>query len=307
MLLAEFQEKKDEFIIYISVEKNLSLNTQLAYKSDLRQFIQFWHTLTHEEQEKLSLRQIIERYLVSLFYKKIDKSSIARKFSCFRSFELFLRTQGIRLNLKLKTPRVEKKLPIFLTVDEMFYLLDNVKLEDLPTKFPHRDSAILELLYATGIRCSELIAIRFCDVDMSLKNIRIFGKGNKERFVLFNDKAHEKLVSYLEHERPSVHHGKEPLFVGTTSQPIKAPVVQGIIKMFRSFLKIDRPITPHKIRHSFATHMVSQGADLRVVQELLGHRSLSSTERYTHVSLNDLARLCDALHPLNKLLIKKQE
>ncbi len=306
MLLTEFKEKKDEFLIYITVEKNLSPNTHRAYDGDLRQFTSFWEKLTPEEQEKLSLRHIIERYLVSLFYKKIDKSSIARKFSCFKSFENFLRTQGIRLNLKLVRPRLEKKLPIYLSVDEMFHLLDDIPLDTLPTKFPRRDSAILELLYATGIRSSELVAISLQDIDMDNKTIRILGKGNKERFVLFNKKAHAKLIDYFEYERPPLRDSSEPLFISNSGKRLAPRMVQTIIEMFRAFLHVERPITPHKIRHSFATHMLNQGADLRVVQELLGHKSLASTEKYTHVSLNDLARLCDALNPLNKLLKKKQ-
>lgn len=298
MLLKDFEEKKEEFLLYISVEKNLSFNTQRAYSYDLNQLIVFWRALPEQDQKNLSLRQIIERYLVSLFYKKIDKNSIARKFSSFKSFERFLRTQGIRLNLKLVRPRVERKLPIFLSVDEMFYLLDTVKNQDLPTKVPIRDKAILELLYATGIRCSEITNIRMQDVDIVNKTIRICGKGNKERLVLFGEKAKQKLLDYFEHERPRKHDGKEPLFFTTRYTALTIRCVQRVISMFRKFLSVDRAITPHKIRHSFATHLLNQGVDLRVVQELLGHKSLTSTERYTHVTLADLTKLCDTTHPL---------
>ena len=120
MTREEFQEKAQEFFLYIHVEKNLSDHTQRAYECDLRQFFTFWKQLPKQEQKRLSLRHIIERYLVSLFYKKIDKSSIARKFSCFKSFEKFLRTQGISLSLKLARPRLDKKLPVYLSIDEIF-------------------------------------------------------------------------------------------------------------------------------------------------------------------------------------------
>lgn len=306
MNLSKFKEKRDEFLIYLQVEKNFAANTLEAYTSDLKQFIEFWESLGAEEKSNLHVRQIIERYLVSLFYKKLSKSSIARKFSCFTSFERFLRTQGIRLNLKLQRPRLEKKLPIYLSVDEMFHLLDKVKDQQLPTKYPIRDKAILELLYATGIRCSELTNIRFGDIDMVNKTIRIVGKGNKERIVLFNNKAKKKLVEYLTTERAHITNGNDFIFLNSRYKPIDSRTVQQVVEMYRKFLHIERPITPHKIRHSFATHLLNQGADLRIVQELLGHKSLTSTERYTHVSLDNLAKICDTTHPFNKLFKGKK-
>jgi integrase/recombinase XerC len=246
------------------------------------------------------VRQIIERYLVGLFHKKITKNSIARKFSCFTSFELFLRTHGIRLNLKLKRPRVEKKLPIFLSVDEIFHLLDNVQEAELPTKYPVRDKAVFEILYATGVRCSELLNIRMCDIDLTNKTIRVLGKGNKERIVLFGEKAKDKVMAYLKQERPTPRKPEEPLFLNYRYKKLSGRSVQRIVEMFRKFLTVDRAITPHKIRHSFATHLLNQGTDLRIVQELLGHKSLATTERYTHVSLDDLAKICDTAHPLTQ-------
>ena len=192
----EFQEKRDEFLTYLSVEKNLSVHTQRAYKLDIDQFIDFWHSLPPDDSKNLTCRQIIERFLISLFYKKIDKSSIARKFSCFKSFEKFLRTQGIKLDLKLTRPRLDKKLPIYLTVDEVFHLLDSVQDHELPTQRPLRDKAIFELMYATGIRCSELVNIKLSDIDLDNKTIRIIGKGNKERIVLFGNKARTSCYLY---------------------------------------------------------------------------------------------------------------
>jgi len=301
-----FKDKKKEFINYLAVERNLAINTRKAYESDLEQFIIFWESSPEENKEHLSLRQTIERYLMSLFYKKIDKSSIARKFSCFKSFEKFLRSQGIILNLKLQRPRLDKKLPIYLSVDEIFYLLDSVSDADLLTRNPIRDKAILELLYATGIRCSELINISIKDINMDQKTIRILGKGSKERIVLFGQKAHQRITDYMAKERSLVRDGEEKLFLNCRYQPLTARSIQRICEHFRKFLKVERPITPHKIRHSFATHLLNQGADLRVVQELLGHKTLSSTEKYTHVSLEDLANLCETIHPINSSLKPKK-
>lgn len=306
MLLATFIEKIDHFINHLAIERNLSKHTIRAYKTDLRQFVDFWNTLTPEENNTLNLRQVIERYLVSLFYKKIDKTSIARKFSCFKSLERYLENEGILLNLHLKRPRIDKKLPIYLSVDEISHLLDNVQDHELPTKYPLRDKAILELLYATGIRCSELVNIRFGDIDITERTIRIKGKGNKERIVLFGKKAALKLSLYLQQERPHVQQQTEFLWLNYRHEPLTSRSVQRIIAMFRPFLKIDRPITPHKIRHTFATHLLNQGVDLRVVQELLGHQAVSSTEKYTHVSLEELSKLCNEIHPINTILNKNQ-
>ena len=292
---------KNDFITFLNVEKNLSSHTLRAYESDLNQFFHFWQQLPEQDKKHLAPRQIIERYLVTLFHKKIDKSTIARKFSCFKSFERYLQSQGITLKLKLQRPRIEKKLPIYLSVDEIFYLLDTIPDHQMPTKKPARDKAIFELLYATGIRCSELVAIRFKDVDMNTKTIRITGKGKKERIVLFGQKAQAKLQNYFTHERPRAGNTDEKIFLNYRDEALTTRTVQRIFEMFRSFLKFERRITPHKIRHSFATHLLNQGVDLRTVQELLGHKTLASTEKYTHVSLEDLTKICDTIHPLNTL------
>lgn len=304
--LMQFKEKKEAFIEFLTVEKNLAINTRKAYESDLDQFISFWSAAPDDNKAYLPLRQMIERYLMSLFYKKMDKSSIARKFSCFKSFEKFLRKHGIILNLKLQRPRLDKKLPVYLSVDEIFYLLDSVSDADLLTRFPIRDKAILELLYATGIRCSELINISIKDIDMEQKTIRIFGKGNKERIVLFGQKAHQRITDYFDKERSLVKDADEKLFLNCRYQPLTPRSIQRICEHFRRFLKVKRQITPHKIRHSFATHLLNQGTDLRVVQELLGHKTLTSTEKYTHVSLDELANLCETIHPINSSLKPKK-
>jgi len=310
MQLQEFKNKIDTFTTYMKVERNLSENTIRAYQSDLGQFVFFWENISEKDQKITgpngAIKHIIERYLVNLFHKKIDKASIARKFSCFKSFEKFLQlNDNIDLKLQLKRPRLDKKLPIYLSIEEMFHLLDTVKESELPTRFPIRDKTILELLYATGIRCSELIGIRFCDLDIMNQTIRIKGKGNRERIVLFGEKAAEKITLYLRHERAHQQKHDEQFFLNYRNEPLTSRSIQRIINMFRHFLKIDRPITPHKIRHTFATHLLNQGVDLRVVQELLGHQSLSSTEKYTHVSLDKLSKMCNEIHPIHALLDKK--
>jgi integrase/recombinase XerC len=299
MTVLEWQEKQKDFIQYLQAQRNLSTHTIRAYQSDLQQFVNFWLSLNQDEQKLLSCKQIIERYLVSLYYKKINKNSIARKFSCFKSFSKFLQTHGIIIDITYQRPKIDKKLPIYLSVDEIFHLLDQVPDEALASQYPIRDKAIFELLYATGIRCSELIAIRFIDINLVEKTVRIKGKGNTERMALFGEKAKKKITEYITKERvPSADH-YEHLFLNYRNQQLTPRSVQRIFEMFRAFLHIKKPITPHKIRHSFATHLLNMGVDLRVVQELLGHKTLTSTEKYTHVSLEDLKTLCETIHPIN--------
>jgi len=301
----EFEQHKEAFLLYLKTERQFSEHTLRAYYLDLKQFISFWSGMTEYDAHNLVFRQIIERYLVALFYKKITKSSIARKFSCFTSFERFLDSRGIELNLNLKRPRIDKKLPVYFSVDELFHLLDSIENEALPTRYPVRDKTIFELLYATGVRCSELVNICIKDIDMEAKTIRVFGKGKKERIVLFGLKAREKILEYYATERPEIQNQQEPLFMNYRYEKLTSRSVQRIIKMFRSFLPIERQLTPHKLRHSFATHLLNQGADLRVVQELLGHQTLATTEKYTHVSLEKISQLCESVHPINNMMKKK--
>ncbi len=301
MTPTQFEEQSAEFIIHLEVERNLSDHTLRAYKSDLSLFCAFWQQINAREKIMIPLARAFERYLVSLFHKKTSNSSIARKVSCFHSFGEYTAKHGINLNLQLTRPRIERKIPVFLSVDELFHLLDTIEDQDLPSQRPLRDKAILELLYATGIRCSELVAIKLEDINLKEKTILILGKGRKERIVLFGSKAQERIEHYLQAERPRTSDGKEPLFINNRNTELTTRSVQRIIKMFRQFLELDRLLTPHKIRHSFATHLLNQGADLRLVQELLGHKSLSSTERYTHVTLEKLSNLCDTIHPVHDM------
>lgn len=305
--LKEFRAQAINFITHLEVEKNLSQHTQRAYKSDLSQFINFWQSLNDKDQTVCPIGRVVERFLVFMYNEKMNKSSIARKISCLKSLQKYLNLNGIELKLNVQRPKTSKKLPIYLSVDEILHLLDDLNPKDLPSRKPLRDIAVLELLYATGVRCSELVNICFNDIDLHNRTIRILGKGNKERIVLFGNKAKDKLANYIEKERSKVHNLDEKLFLNNCNQAITVRTVQRIIEMFRQFLKIDRPITPHKIRHSFATHMLNQGVPLRVVQELLGHQSLSSTEIYTHVTTTELKELCESMHPMHSMSKKSKE
>lgn len=305
MKLSMFSEKVKEYLTFLEVEKNVSDHTLRAYRGDLGQLRVFWERIEKKEPEVASsIDTVIRRFIHSLFFKKISKATLARKISCLRSLALFLKRQGIIIPANFKSPRVERKLPVVLTVDEIFYLLDTIKVEDIQSRFPYRDKALFEILYATGVRCSELVNIRIQDIDFSGKSIRVLGKGKKERFVLFGDKARKSVKTYMKEERSFlVKDGGELandyLFLNYSGKQITQRSVQRIFTMFRKLLKVDRNLTPHKVRHSFATHLLNQGADLRVVQELLGHATLATTEIYTQVSSADLAKMCDEQHPMN--------
>lgn len=307
MNYTEFKEQVDQFLGHLQFERNLAKHTLRSYKTDLGQVIDFWKRLSDAERDAVSLRQVIERHLVALYYRRMDKSSIARKFSCFRSFLKFLRGRGIIINIPLKRPRLDKKLPSYLSVEEICHLLDEVSDEELPTRYPIRNRTILELLYATGIRCAELVGIRLNNIDFSNKTIRILGKGRTERIVLFGRKAHKQIKAYLKHERRLPRSNDEILFLSSHGTPLTSRSVQRVIEQFRPFLNSDQPLTPHKIRHSFATHLLNRGADLRIVQELLGHKNLATTEKYTHVSIKELEQVCNETHPIQNMLTPKKQ
>ena len=306
MNVEQFVEKVDEFLLFLETEKNVSHHTLRAYRTDLAQVIAFWERLTKNEPAAvLTLNRVVQRYVVSLFYEKIAKTTLSRKLSCLRSLEQYLLSQGIQIDLKVKSPKRDKRLPVTLSVDEITYLLDGVPTEELPSKYPYRDKALLEVLYATGVRCSELTNMKLGDIDMREKVIRVMGKGRKERLVLFGRKAKQAIVSYIDKERSKFGvEADDYLFLSPRGNRLNERSVQRVCEMFRSLLKIDRQLTPHKIRHSFATHMLNQGVDLRVIQELLGHKTLSTTEIYTHVSSSQLAQMCDDKHPLNTMNVE---
>jgi len=295
-------EKKADFLVYVQVERNLTQNTYRSYASDLHQFFSFWEKCNHETFPEISIKSALERFLIYLFHKKTQKSSVARKMSCFTSFGRFLKSSGIDIDFKLTRPTVEKKLPTYLTVNEIFYLLDTVQDKDIPSSRPIRDKAIFETFYATGIRCSELTTIKIEDINFTEKTILITGKGRKQRYVLFGEKAKKKILQYIHEERIYNDRGDTTLFLNHKGTSLTSRSIQKTFNMFSKFLTVRKHLSPHKVRHSFATHLLNAGLDLRALQELLGHQSLSSTEKYTHVTTKDLQKMYDTLHPINSMM-----
>jgi len=244
----------------------------------------------------------IRKYL-SFLHRKNKKSSIARKISALRSFYKYLNREQVIVSNPAKsvsTPKVEKTLPITLTVDEAFRLMESPK--SIPEKSSEvskenrlRDRAILELLYSSGLRVSELVGLNLSQLDSDLGIVRVMGKGRKERIVPVGVKAIEALKAYLE-ER-GVLRGEDPIFINFLGGRLTARSVGRLIKKYTRHSGIFRKISPHSLRHTFATHLLDAGADIREIQEMLGHSSLSTTQRYTHVSMGKLMEVYDKAHP----------
>jgi len=300
-----------QFIHYLSVEKNASPHTCRAYEKDLEELEGF---LTRSEiclsstgvveMERVD-RTAIRRYL-SFLHRKNKKSSIARKISTLRSFfRYLLREERVSSNpaRAVATPKVEKPLPTSLTVDETFRLMES------PSKDEEvRDRAILELLYSSGIRVGELVALNLDQLELDLGIARVMGKGRKERIVPVGLKAKEALKAYLEERGPS-DRGK-PLFLNTRGGRLTARSVGRLVKKYTFVSGIFRKVSPHSLRHTFATHLLDAGANIREIQEMLGHSSLSTTQRYLHLTPGKLMEVYDQAHPrsfINRNSKKRKE
>ena len=287
-----------QFIHYLLSEKNASPHTGRCYQTDLVEFENFLKNsgmyLTPTGRIKIEKvdRLAIRKYL-SFLHRKNRKSSIARKVSTLRSFYKYLvREQIVPSNpaKNVATPRAEKPLPTALTVDEAFRLMESpMEKEQL------RDRAILELLYSSGLRVSELVGLDGNRLDQELGIVKVMGKGRKERIVPVGKKAMEALRTYLK-DRGHVE-ANAPIFINTRGGRLTSRSVGRLVKKYSRDSGVFRKISPHSLRHTFATHLLDAGADIREIQEMLGHASLSTTQRYTHVSLGKLMEVYDKAHP----------
>ncbi len=297
-----------QFIRYLSLEKNASPHTCRCYRKDLEGFEDFlkgsgmYVSPSGSVEIEKADRMAIRKYM-SFLHRKNKKSSIARKISTLRSFFKYLtREQVIACNpaKSVSTPKVEKTLPTTLTVDEAFRLMESPK--SLPEKSSEaskenrsRDRAILELLYSSGLRVSELVGLNLDQLNSDLGIVRVMGKGRKERIVPVGMKALEALKIYLE-ER-GVLRGEDPIFINSFGGRLTTRSVGRLIKKYTRHSGIFRKVSPHSLRHTFATHLLDAGADIREIQEMLGHASLSTTQKYTHVSMGRLMEVYDKAHP----------
>jgi integrase/recombinase XerC len=291
-------EQLREFLDYIRLNRNASAHTVAAYESDLSQFIAFAGrergTRKALEPKHLDL-DLIRGFLGELYRQGQARASVARKVSTLRTFVRYLRREGwIESDpaALAVAPKREQKVPAHLSVDEMSRLLDA---PDASTPLGRRDRAILELFYASGIRLSELVALDLEDVDLSGRMVRVLGKGRKERIVPFNPKAAAALRAWLG-DRVALTAG-DALFVNARGGRLTGRSVQRLVARYVSSCSTRFGISPHALRHSFATHLLQAGADLRAIQELLGHVRLSTTQRYTHVNVAQLLDVYRKAHP----------
>lgn len=280
------------FLRYLSVERNASRHTVRAYRADLESFRGFGEAAGCTEIAAVDTR-LIRAYLAHLHRHGLDPVSVARHLSALRSWFRFLLRRGVverNVARDVRSPRLPRKLVAFLPVDEAMPMVDARALSGAARA---RDVAILELLYASGLRVSELVGLDLDAVDGETMTVRVLGKGSKERVVPFGGAAARALEAY----RGSRPLTRGPLFVNARGGRLSARSVQGIVKRAARAAGITRRVSPHTLRHTFATHLLDGGADLRMVQDLLGHSRLSTTQRYTHVGSTQIMRIYDVAHP----------
>jgi len=284
------------FIHHLEIERNYSLHTIRAYLADLQGFKKFL------EKRKLRLlkevtSEVIRDYIVFLMQSQTPRT-VNRKLSTIRSFFRFLHKKGLTSGhpaLAIFGPKQGYLIPHFLTINEAFRLMEAPGGEGVLVL---RDRAILEVLYAAGLRVSELVGLDLKDVDLEQGVLFVYGKGRKERLAFLGNKAKAALKTYLERRGKLLRENKQnALFLNYHGRRLSARSIARIIKNYSLKCGLMKRVSPHILRHTFATHLLGQGADLRIVQELLGHTSLATTQRYTHLTLKGLKEVYDKAHP----------
>jgi len=286
----------DRFLTYLRVERNLAENTISAYSSDLRHFFDYIHEAFGISNPISATRQVIRQYLSGLVRYGYRRRSVKRKQSALRRFYRFLQREGlIKANPVSTLPGLKQaqELPNTIPEETMNTMLDDW----IPNnKFEIRNKAILETLYASGMRASELVSLRISDIDLARGIARVLGKGRKERYVTLGTRAVESIQVYLGH-REEFKPVTEVLFVSRSGRPLTRVSLWKIVNKTFERLAFIYGVHPHVIRHSFASHLLNRGADLRSIQELLGHKSITATQVYTHVALDKVIEEYQKHHP----------
>ncbi len=292
------QQLIDEFLSFLSIERGLAENTVSSYRRDLKAFFTFLKKKGIEDIKTVRRKDITD-FMLFEKDKGIQATSISRRLACLRSFYKFITRENYvpeDITSVIETPKLWKKLPQTLTIDEINRLLSapNIRSWD-----GLRDRAALELAYATGTRVSELINLNLEDVHLDLGFIRCVGKGGKERIVPFGKKAKEYLLSYIHKVRPKLikKGNTSSLFLTRLGKKMSRQSFWLKIKHYSRVARIEKILTPHTLRHSFATHLLERGADLRSVQEMLGHSDISTTQIYTHIDRDRLKAIHQKYHP----------
>jgi integrase/recombinase XerC len=279
--------------------ENVSVHTLRSYASDLRQFVEYLSPPGGEAPEIGALDTLaLREWLGDLYRRKLKAVSMRRKVAAVRSFFRFLIRQGLaQVNVArlIRTPKAPKLLPRVMTAEQANALLDQIADGKLERPHPARDLAIFELLYGCGIRISELVGLNLADLDLAERWLLVRGKGKKERQVPFGSKAAAALERYLAERNTEPQ--ETAVLLNHRGRRLSDRGARGIVKLYATLVGGDPSLHPHSFRHAFATHLLSDGADLRAIQELLGHARLSTTQKYTQVSLTDLLGVYDKAHP----------
>jgi integrase/recombinase XerC len=284
---------------------NVSPHTLRNYGSDLEQFLSYFTVKDGRKSETCATGDIdglaIREWLGHLYEQRLTAVSMRRKLAAVRSFFKFLVREGVvttNVARLVRTPKAPKSLPRVMTAEQTNVLVDGVTsaADKFERPYPERDLAIFEMLYGCGLRISELVGLNLDDFDFSERWVRVRGKGRKERQVPFGGKASTAIDRYLGGRNPAAA-AERALFLNHKGARLTDRGARGIVKFYARMITGDSSIHPHSLRHAYATHLLSDGADLRAIQELLGHAQLSTTQKYTHVSLSDLMAVYDKAHP----------
>lgn len=292
-------EHLEDFLKYLGVERQMSAHTLRNYRLDLGQFLEFYSQGQDRSLGDATYKDV--RAFLALSLKGRRKTTVARKLSALRSFFKFLQRRGVVSQNPARlapSPKLEKNLPHFLSVDEVFHLVTEAAGDGFG---PRRDRAILEVFYSAGLRLSELAGLNLRDLDLKEGVVRVWGKGSKERLAFLGDPVRKALTAYLPWRRQLVEKKGRPeeaaLFVNPSGARLSTRGVARVVDKWARLAGLSPGLTPHGLRHSFATHLLEGKADLRTVQELLGHASISSTQRYLHLNLDYLMEEYDRTHP----------
>jgi len=307
-MIKRYIQLKEDFLLYLKVNRGYSDHTLRNYRIDLEQFFAFLSSERQKKDQKQNetgrdsiTAQDIKAY-IGYLYGRLKRTSISRRLSALRSFFLFLEKNGMiseNPSCNISSPKLNKYLPNYMSVDEIFRVLENA---DTDTWLKQRNIAILELLYSCGIRVSELHSLDIQDIDFDQRLIKVTGKGKKQRILPVGKKAINAVNRYLRasvetRKRYHLHPVRSPLFINQRGKRLSVRSIERITKQYAVKSGLTSEISPHSFRHSFATHLLDGGADIRSVQELLGHASLSTTQRYTHLTLDRLMEVYDKAHP----------
>ena len=288
------------YLIYLRLEQSMSDNSVIAYSHDIELFMQYLKGISHSMLLKHITQENIESFLAYLYKLGLSASSQARILSGIKKFYTYLLQEKIveeNPTILISSPSIGRHLPDVLSYDEICSMIDTI---DLSQQFGHRNKAILEIMYACGLRVSEVISLKISDIYVNDEFIRIFGKGEKERLIPISQATIKTLYLYIEGERkhlPIKPRHTDTVFINRRGSGLSRQMVFLIIKDLAEKAGIKKNIGPHTIRHSFATHLLEGGADLRAVQQMLGHSSISTTEIYTHISDQYLREVISLYHP----------